>query len=357
MNSKGRCRSHTHVLMLTSLITVFGACGGAEPDGGIRIERVVELGDLSGEGALASTPIVSPRFPDGHYFVTTPWGYTDELVRVFDSTGRYVRSIGRIGDGPNEYHRPEFVRLVSDSAYIFDTQADRLTVLGEHDSTGESRNWTHRPYTFAELHDGTFVLSDGSWRPGWALQHVDREGELLGQLGDSVTSDALWRRLMLLAKGAGSGFWSGRGSERLEFQFWQGPDVPGPRLTLDRDWFTEHDQPRSATRNEPRPPSVVGFWPDSAGTLWIVATVPDSEWQEGMDTCRPGEGGLEYCPVKDRRLAYDGVIERVDAETGEQLLHRRFDEPFYLIPEPWIVATADENEDGWYQVTLWRVRE
>lgn len=357
MTSKGRCRSHTHVLMLTSLIAVSGACGGAEPDGGIRIERVVELGDLSGEGALASTPIVSPRFPDGHYFVTTPWGYTDELVRVFDSTGRYVRSVGRLGEGPDEYRNPEFVRRVGDSAYIFDTQAGRLTVLGEHGRTGDSRPWTRRPATFLPLDDGTFVLSSGSWTPGRTLEHVDGQGNLLAMFGDSVTPEAIRFRIGLLADAIGPGFWSGGGLGRLEFQYWKAPGEPGKRIDLERDWFPESDTPRGATPDAPPTPDLVGFWPDSAGTLWIVATVADPEWAEGLDSCRPGEGGLEYCPVLDRRQVFDGVIERIAIDDQRTLFYRRFDKPFYMVPEPWIAATADENEDGWYQVTLWRVRE
>lgn len=356
---KGDCHhpSLFSTVLTLSLVGIASACGGPGSGSDIRLERVVALGELAGDGALPSYPVVSERFPDGHYFITTPWGYGPELVRVFDSTGTYVRSIGRFGDGPDEYRNPEFVRRVGDRAYIFDTQAGRLTVLGENDSTGESSPWTRRPHTFLSLDDGTFVLSSGSWTPGRTLEHVDGQGTLLAMFGDSVTPDAIRFRIGLLADAIGPGFWSGGGLGRLEFQYWSAPGEPGQRVDLERDWFPESDNPRGATPDSPPTPDVVGFWPDSSGALWIVATVADPDWAEGLDSCQPGEGGLEYCPVLDRRLVFDGVIERVAVGDRQTLLHRRFDEPFYTVPEPWIVAITDENEDGWYQTTLWRVSE
>lgn len=53
-----------------------------------------------------------------------------KIVRVFDSTGVYVRSIGRRGGGPGEYSFPNGLIVGSDSVYILD---DRVHVF---DTTG-----------------------------------------------------------------------------------------------------------------------------------------------------------------------------------------------------------------------------
>ncbi|MGH7582185.1 MAG: 6-bladed beta-propeller [Gemmatimonadales bacterium] len=48
-------------------------------------------------------------------------------IKVYDSTGRYLRSIGREGAGPGEYHAPE-IAVVRDTLVIHDPQLTRLTV-------------------------------------------------------------------------------------------------------------------------------------------------------------------------------------------------------------------------------------
>jgi hypothetical protein len=350
-------RAHLALVLPTAAWLVLGctACAPTGETDSIRIEQIVELGDLSGDGALASRPLVSAQFPSGHYFVTVPWGYSPELVRVFDSLGRYARSIGRFGEGPNEFRRPKFAYRVGDSAYIFDLGLGRLTVMAEGDSTGRSVPWTRSPYTFLALDDGTFVLSTGSWVSGRVLEHVSREGERLRVFGDSVAPEAVQHKIGLLEDAIGPGFWSARYTGSLELQHWNAAGEPGRSVQLKRDWFPEHQPLRNPTPSSPPTPTLVGFWPDSAGALWLVATVADPDWAEGLDVARRGEGGIEYYPVLDRRQVFDTVVERIDAQTGEMLLHRRFDEPFYQVPEPWVLASASESEDGWYQMTLWRV--
>ncbi|MGH7658678.1 MAG: 6-bladed beta-propeller, partial [Gemmatimonadales bacterium] len=63
-------------------------------------------------------------------------------VRLFDSSGVFVRSMGREGEGPGEFTYPNGLMLAdSGRIWVYDPRANRVTVL---DSTGELVT-THRP--------------------------------------------------------------------------------------------------------------------------------------------------------------------------------------------------------------------
>jgi hypothetical protein len=54
----------------------------------------------------------------------------DAVIRVFDSLGHFVRSLGRRGQGPGEFDTPQGVAFGPDGhAYVYDAEARRLTVF------------------------------------------------------------------------------------------------------------------------------------------------------------------------------------------------------------------------------------
>jgi hypothetical protein len=63
---------------------------------------------------------------DGSMFVVQPAG---REVRVFDSQGRYVRTIGREGGGPGEFNSAGRIGLRGDTLWVSDIQLSRLTLF------------------------------------------------------------------------------------------------------------------------------------------------------------------------------------------------------------------------------------
>lgn len=106
--------------------------------------RVVNTGPSQWTGAsgwqLVYERTVQP--PEGAAGVLdNPWGavlasdgtlFTLDLrnpaVRSYDAQGRFLRSIGRPGEGPGEYKTP-FIALDGDTLYLYDPSLHRLTVL------------------------------------------------------------------------------------------------------------------------------------------------------------------------------------------------------------------------------------
>ncbi|MFC1529246.1 6-bladed beta-propeller [Gemmatimonadota bacterium] len=52
----------------------------------------------------------------------------DKRIQVFDSSGNYVRSIGRAGEGPGEFTYPKLQYLTGDTLSIFDPPQQRTTL-------------------------------------------------------------------------------------------------------------------------------------------------------------------------------------------------------------------------------------
>lgn len=86
----------------------------------------------------------------------------EHAVRVFDSTGAYVRSIGRYGTGPGEFNRPQGLALgPAGTLFVYDPLQRRLT---EFDSAG----------ALARTHPLPIVSFGPTWEGG-----IDSGGRML----------------------------------------------------------------------------------------------------------------------------------------------------------------------------------
>jgi len=84
------------------------------------------IGVVEGEAAYSFTNVLDVRtLPSGDIIVVE--GQAQEL-RVFDRSGRHVRTIGRQGEGPGEFGRvARLVDLVADTVWTWDNRLSRLT--------------------------------------------------------------------------------------------------------------------------------------------------------------------------------------------------------------------------------------
>lgn len=340
-------------LPLALLSTLVLSCDRPLPPTEAGVELLAILGDPDGEGALASGPSVSPEI-NGYYLVTLPDGPPEEPPRLFDSTGKFIRVIGRHGEGPNEYRRPQRIHRVNDSAWIHDAALHRVTVILPPDTTGPTHLWPLTPYALLPLAGASFVLSQGRWGSGPPLYHVDDAGAILQNFGDTLPTGTRDWRWVHLAAAPDSGFWSAPPFWHLQFQYWRGPGRLERTMSLERDYFTEYTTYAQRSPTIPPDPSLSGFWADSTGALWIVVLVPDPEWPEGLGPEMRAEGRTIY-PVEDWDRAYDTVIERVDSENGATLASWRVDPAMITVVEPWVLQSIRKDEDGWYQALLWQV--
>ncbi len=96
-----------------------------------RAEPIVVVATAGGEsgefGSIRSILLAS----DGTLYVVDP---SKPALSIFDSSGRFVRQLGREGSGPGEYREPYSIAWIGKSLALLDPRNGRL---GLFDSTGQ----------------------------------------------------------------------------------------------------------------------------------------------------------------------------------------------------------------------------
>lgn len=324
----------------------------------IGLEQVITLGSdaMKSPAALSSAPRMS-RDSRGRFYIVSS-ERTGEVPLVLDSTGSFIDRIGRVGNGPGEFQNPAAILVTAgDTLHVLDGGTRRITVL---DSGHRAIDWIPLSrFVYADqlirLPDGTYVLNGRES----ALLRLDPTGELIDRLGERA--DPARRRARpyttgrVLASSGNGGFWAARRYYRHEITLWdrQGREV----RTLDpsASWYSPYDS--LAMPSPERPPfwSIRGMWEDDRGRLWVLGSVADPQWSEGLGE-RVRAEGREFYSIRNYPAVFDLMIEVLDPETGERLSWRRVDEPRTTVVEPGLVASLRESPMGWWFADILRVR-
>ncbi len=93
----------------------------------LQFERITRLGVEDGEGALEAFPLDVARDESGRFYVLSA---ARSAPAVFDSDGKFLSRLGRVGQGPREFRWPlEVVVLPGDSLLVIDGENQRMTIL------------------------------------------------------------------------------------------------------------------------------------------------------------------------------------------------------------------------------------
>jgi hypothetical protein len=149
------------------------------------------------------------------------------------------------------------------------------------------------------------------------------------------------------------GFWSFPVAGGVELTRWDSLGSKVGTVPLTSDWMTTA-RGGPVTPESPPVSQIRGIWASEEGHLWILASIADPEWADGLGESKVGEGGISTFEIDDRDAVFDSVIEVVDSETGMVLATRRFDEEYRLVPFSGAVARLIESSDG-LRLELFRV--
>ncbi len=129
-----------------------------------------DIGPAGGPGAeFISSPVSAVRLRDGR-IIAAGWAMSD--VRVFDATGRWVRTVGRQGAGPGEFEALGFVyRGPDDSVITFEPGTQRLqhwtpAIEFRRLATLISASDRSTPWVWGAFPDGSLLLSTAPRRSG-----------------------------------------------------------------------------------------------------------------------------------------------------------------------------------------------
>jgi hypothetical protein len=182
-------------------IAALGACAGGTAGGGgggaadidsvpvLTIRRDLRVGSADSPDAGFSRMGALTVGPDGLVYVEER---QDRQIRVYDPSGRRLRTIGGKGDGPGEFQSLRALGFKGDTLWVSDPSAERITlfspvgdVLGTIRTRGVSLRIDHRAEV---VEQGSYLLADG--RIGFTFTSARAgPGQMLGLRVPDLVSD------------------------------------------------------------------------------------------------------------------------------------------------------------------------
>jgi len=279
------------------------------------------IGDEDGPGAINRIPIhVSV---DGRGRVVT---FAEGLPLIFDSTGRHLKTLSRVGEGPGELgwnNRP------------IPVPGDSILVLSE----GRASLFTP-DYAFARqiplppnisnviaTHWPDSVLVQGA-----VNQTTSRRAENLHMIslsgrsptfhfsgGNTVRGEGPQR----LASQERGPWWTYQRPYRL-FK-WDGKLNQVRELARKPKWWTEDREfPIGRPKTHPPHPYIEGVSVDKNGMLWVYVNVPAKNWRDGWGDVPAGAMEIPAKQIRRYKL-YDTMVEVIDPATAKVVSRKTID--------------------------------
>jgi 6-bladed beta-propeller len=292
----------------------------------LRLDTVAVVGDSAGPGELQWELQV---FRDASKRLLIAHKGAPSSIAVFDSTGRFLRTIGRPGSGPGEFRRIWNILPYAGGVLVTDDQLRRWTRLDGELRFIDSYSVPLVPRTAVLDSTGAGVVVavvPTSERVGY-FRHLVGSG---GQLGPSVGEDRMPYREELheylvpdISPATAAGiYWL---SKRREYQIsrcsarthdcrryirrdsW----LPAPRLdeALDENAMLFAPAPRIKAVSD------IG-----GDLLAVVGWIPDRRWQDGLRRLSPALARIE-----DFNKHFDTRLDLVDSRSMNVVSTARFD--------------------------------
>ena len=157
----------------------------------LRLEEVLAIGSLADDES--SFGRISDVAWDGRGRLLVADDFGPHL-KVFESDGSYVQTVGREGEGPGEFSAPSKIVVdASDSVYVWDSGQSRIHVFSP-DLAFVRRSGVTPPWvvnSMTALEPGRIVvtaMTEGEQRP---IKVLDKEGAVLHTAGPQIDSSDL----------------------------------------------------------------------------------------------------------------------------------------------------------------------
>ncbi|HET9066246.1 MAG TPA: hypothetical protein VFN22_10550 [Gemmatimonadales bacterium] len=314
----------------------------SSPDlGPFRVERVAELGDAAGPGAIPTWPRVSARHPGGFRIVVPQSGSTAFQPMAFDDGGNFLGLLDAPSTAESSFVQPLFTRLGPDGTiWVFDAAA-RVLVFDAMRRYQRTVALPIAPWDAVVLADGRLAVTSSAYGTPLPWFLLDRDGRVVRRFGDGGEVVPSPRRIVAGHNGT---VWTLTMTHRQRIEHW---DTAGTLLTAlepTSTWFTSYDRITSPSDSSPPQSTIQDGWVDADGRLWLVGKAADVLWRSGL-----GSSGISI--VKPDQV-YDTVVEVRDPDTGALVESARFDVSYPFVVEPGILMRPRVIEGGWFRAEL-----
>lgn len=313
------------------------------------LERISVLRMPETEAALVS-PFNFARDSRSNVYFADPFGEIG--VRVFDRAGRFLRTVGRRGQGPGEFSVIHGLAIgPGDSLHVFHAGHSVFSPKGTHVRTQSFLNG-RQVTSVATLSNGGFVVTTraSSANPN-ELHVVDSNGTVSASFGRSAGS-GFWAGMRSLSNPIGGAFWTARANSYELEQY----SLQGKRLKVlrrDVEWFAPWQDWNGEPEVSAPPPRIMSVAQDSAsGLLWVLILTADRNWKPASSS-NSGEKALST--TRDLAGLFDGIVEVVDPDRGTVVASERFSGfLLQLLAAGTVVELSDQ--DGATVVNIWQVQ-
>ena len=321
----------------------------------IQLTRVAVLGQDEGEAAVGPSGIVE-RDSRGRYYVVHM--FAPYQVLLFDSTGAFVKAVGREGDGPGEYRMVSSVVIAAgDTLHLFDGGTLRHTVLSPDFDVVRTSTMEVRPG-----YDGVSLLSDGALlvqaihptaqSVGYPLHLLDSDGKFVRSFGtddpDVGPQNMYIKTVRILNAAPKDRVWISRWHEYV-VELWGRDAIKYTEIRRAGPWF--RDNSRTWDGKSPPTAEMCGVWEDPYRRLWILVRVPGARWRD-VPKVGGEEGGFSYDP-SEWTSAYDTMIDVVDLQSGRLLVSEKVDPAAVLFTHDGLMPSYRETDAGYPRIDVW----
>lgn len=289
----------------------------------IRAEEVATIGVVDGPGYLAEMPVSMARDSRGNIYVVVAGGI--DLPSVYDSTGAFIRRLGRMGSGPGEYRSPTTIALgTNDTVYVYDIENRRVTVLTPDFEVARTQLTPGAAASSTLFYnDGTVIMNalmfNDYSRIGYPLHILSNTGDILRSFG---TDRPRYREdrpqeliRVLAASGSASAFWAG---EMLTYRLtlWGRDGQPLRVIERNAEWFPPMERTVGVADPAKTPtPSFRAIREHTDGLLWTAVATAEEDWQRGRIVLGPLHDG-QRAFARNPSAVYDTRIEVFDPSRG-----------------------------------------
>jgi hypothetical protein len=312
----------------------------------IRLDLSVTLD--GNRSAAVGEPLTLARMSDGRILLNTMAG--EASIAVFDSTGAFIRRIGRRGGGPAEFlHVGRFRVTGKDTLRVFDNSAGRVKVFTSSFTPVETLPVGVWPSDVEFLADGRIMTSQANARrSGLPLHLIGKDGKIERSFGAvnpyrREDGDLLWR---WIAPAGNDRVWAAPVTKYV-LELWSFSGQKIRELERNVSWFKPHKQfGQSRDKpNAPPNPGIMDLRMDSAGKLWVIIHVADEKWKSGLGTVR-GLYNQQVRGIADENKYWDSIVEVIDPASGTLVASQRFDQPLRWISESDFARTYRQSAEG-----------
>ncbi len=338
----------------------------------LRLESVVTIGtaddkELVPENGMPATPRA------GQFFVGDIMG--KQPILQYDSLGRFIGTIGRLGDGPGEYRGAQAIAAArGDSIAIY--KYPRVAIISTE--TGRGRSVRHatgiQGFRILSTPNGSTLIQNYTERnPSFVV--VAPTGETTRAFGPASKVDLGGGHAMndpeaqqfVLARSPSGGFWAVAMHYHHLLEHWTFDGRLVRRIERLAPWFPIHDEMALSEHRRMGAglvaplPIMLGAWADGRGHLFVVGRVADAKWQEDPAAKAPPAGRVGSVLPNEALTGgidryFDGVIEVYDEATGGLLGSWRSDVFPGAFTETGLLVDSRQSEEGVKSFVFWRLR-